>query len=38
MVTDTELVMETEAEQFAADLEKEMADHGVETPEIFRLQ
>jgi hypothetical protein len=38
MVTDTELVMETEAEQFAAKLEQEMADHGVETANIFKLQ
>jgi hypothetical protein len=38
MVTDTELVMETEAEQFAANLERQMADHGVGTPDIFKLQ
>jgi hypothetical protein len=31
MVTDTELVMETEAEQFAAELEREMSNYGVVT-------
>lgn len=38
MVTDTELIMETQAEQFAAELEREMVDHGAIARDVLKLQ
>jgi hypothetical protein len=38
MVTDTELVMEREAERFAADLERQMVEHGAVSRDVLRLQ
>ena len=38
MVTDTELVMETDAEQFAAKLEQQMVGHAVVPPNVLKFQ